>query len=87
MLAPQLASALRSISDRFDIGADFGRMARRADPVPVILAEAPLALSFPGRGLGTFGPELTADGIAYHRVGLHVEMGNGHPGQPCPVDP
>lgn len=50
-------------------------MARRADPVAVIWAEAPLALSFLAEDWGFAGPELTADGVAYHRVGLHVEMG------------
>jgi hypothetical protein len=50
-------------------------MARRADPVAVIWAEAPLALSFLAEDWGFSGPELTADGVAYHRVGLHVEMG------------
>lgn len=33
------------------------------------------ALSFLAEDRGFSGPELTADGVAYHRVGLHVEMG------------
>ncbi len=52
-----------------------GGMARPSDPVAVIWAEAPLALSFLAEDWGFSGPELTADGVAYHRVGLHVEMG------------
>ena len=34
-----------------------------------------MALSFLAEDWGFSGPELTADGVAYHRVGLHVEMG------------
>ena len=34
-----------------------------------------MALSFLSDDWGFSGPELTADGVAYHRVGLHVEMG------------
>lgn len=49
-------------------------MARRADPVTVIWAEAPAALSFLAEDWGFSGPELTADGVAYHRLGLHVAM-------------
>jgi hypothetical protein len=50
-------------------------MAGRADPVAAIWAEAPIALSFLAEDWGFSGPELTADGVAYHRVGLHVKMG------------
>ena len=34
-----------------------------------------MTLSFLAGDWGFSGPELTADGVAYHRVGLHVEMG------------
>src|SRR5260221_5517050 len=50
-------------------------MARRADPLAVIWAEAPMAMSFLAEDWGFSGPAVTADGVAYHRVGLHVEMG------------
>jgi hypothetical protein len=49
-------------------------MVRRADPVAVIWVEAPLTLSFRTEDRRFTGPERTADGIAYHRPGLHVEM-------------
>jgi hypothetical protein len=51
-------------------------MARHADPVAVIWAEAPLALGFLAENWGFSGPDLTAAGVAYHRVGLHLEMGH-----------
>ncbi len=50
-------------------------MVRRADPVSFIWAEAPLALSFLIEDWGFCGPERTGEGVAYHRPGLHVEMG------------
>ena len=49
-------------------------MVRRADPVAVIWAEAPLALSFLAEDWGFTGPERTAGGVAYHRPGVHVDM-------------
>jgi hypothetical protein len=49
-------------------------MTKRADPVAVIWAEASQALSFLTDDCGFAGPERTADGVAYHRLGLHVEM-------------
>lgn len=50
-------------------------MARHADPREVIRAEAPAVLSFLAEDWGFAGPELTDDGIAYHRHGLHIHMG------------
>jgi hypothetical protein len=47
----------------------------RADSVAVIWADAPRALSFLTEDWGFSGPERTEEGIAYHRPGLHVEMG------------
>jgi len=40
----------------------------------VIWAEAPLALRFLTEDGRFTGPERIADGVAYHRPGLHVEM-------------
>jgi hypothetical protein len=34
-----------------------------------------MAMSFLAEYWGFSGPELTADGVAYNLVGLHVEMG------------
>lgn len=48
-------------------------MARPA--VAVIWAEAPGELSFLTEDFGFSGPERTEEGIAYHRPGLHVEIG------------
>jgi hypothetical protein len=56
------------------IAADTEVMVRRADPVAVIWAEAPLALRFLTEERRFTGPERIAAGIAYHRPGLHVEM-------------
>jgi hypothetical protein len=50
-------------------------MVRRADPVAVIWAVAPPALRFLADDFGFTGPEHTADGVGYHRPGLHVDMG------------
>jgi hypothetical protein len=50
-------------------------MVRRADPVDFIWAEAPPALSFLTEDWRFCGPELTYEGVAYHRPRLHVEMG------------
>jgi hypothetical protein len=50
-------------------------MVRHADPIAVIWAEAPPALRFLTQDWQFIGPEHTADGVAYHRPGLHVEMG------------
>jgi hypothetical protein len=50
-------------------------MVRHANPVDFIGAEAPLALSFLIEDWGFCGPERTDEGVAYHRPGLHVEMG------------
>lgn len=50
-------------------------MVSRANPVDFIWAEAPLALSFLTDDWGFSGPERTDEGVAYHRPGLHVEMG------------
>jgi len=49
-------------------------MVRRADPVAVIWAEAPPALRFLTEDRRFSGPERIADGVAYHRPGLHIEM-------------
>jgi hypothetical protein len=46
-----------------------------ANPVDVIWAEAPPALSFPIEDWVFCGPERTDEGVAYHRPGLHAEMG------------
>ena len=56
------------------VPADTEVMVRRADPVAVIWAEAPLALRFLTEDWRFTGPERTAAGIAYHRPGLHVEI-------------
>jgi hypothetical protein len=50
-------------------------MAKYADPSDVIRAEAPAVLRFLAEDWGFTGPELTDDGIAFHRSGLHVHMG------------
>lgn len=50
-------------------------MVRRANPVDFIWAEAPRALTFLTDDWGFSGPERTDEGVAYHRPGLHVEMG------------
>jgi hypothetical protein len=50
-------------------------MLRRADPVAVIWAEAPLALRFLTEDRRFTGPERIPGGVAYNRPGLHVEMG------------
>ena len=68
-LAPVEASA------RDDVDVDNGGMAKRSNPVHVIWDEAPRALSFLIDKCGFAGPELTADGVAYHRPGLPVCMG------------
>lgn len=43
--------------------------------VAVIWAEAPGELSFLAETFGFRGPERTEEGVAYHRPGLHVDMG------------
>jgi hypothetical protein len=50
-------------------------MVRHANPVDFIWAEAPVALTFLSEDWGFCGPERTDEGVAYHRPGLHVEMG------------
>lgn len=54
--------------------ADTDGMVVRAGPVAVIHAEAPPALSFLTEAWGFAGPELTDDGVAHHRPGLHVHI-------------
>jgi hypothetical protein len=46
----------------------------RADPVAVIREEAPQALSFLVEDCGLTGPERIHGDIAYHRLGLHIDM-------------
>jgi hypothetical protein len=50
-------------------------MVSRSSPVAVIWWEAPLALSFLAEDWGFTGPQNTVEGVAYHRPGLHVDMG------------
>ena len=50
-------------------------MAKYADPSDVIRAEAPAVLRFLAEDWGFTGPEITDDGIAFHRSGLHIHMG------------
>ena len=57
-----------------DVEVDNGGMAKRSNPVHMIWDEAPRALSFLIDKGGFAGPELTADGVAYHRPALHVCM-------------
>jgi hypothetical protein len=61
-------------AERDDVDVDNGGMAKRSNPVQVIWDEAPWALSFLIDECGFAGPELTADGVAYHRPGLHICM-------------
>jgi hypothetical protein len=61
--------------DALTVAADTEVMVRRTDPVAVIWAEAPQALRFLTADERFTGAERTADGVAYHRPGLHVEMG------------
>jgi len=49
-------------------------MAKRPSPVHVISDEAPRTLSFLIDECGFAGPELTSNGVAYHRLALHVCM-------------
>lgn len=57
------------------IATDTEVMVRRANPVEFIWAEAPPALSFLIEDWGFCGPERTDEGVAYHRPGLHLEIG------------
>jgi hypothetical protein len=61
--------------DALTAAADTEVMVKHKDPVAVIWAEAPQALRFLTQDERFTGGERTADGVAYHRPGLHVEMG------------
>jgi hypothetical protein len=60
---------------RASFAAESEVMVRHADPVAFIWADAPPALTFLTEDWWFCGPERTDEGVAYHRPGLHVEMG------------
>ncbi len=49
-------------------------MGHRAAPREVIWQEGPPAFAFLGERWGFAGPERTGDGLAYHRLGLHIRI-------------